>query len=276
MKIDAHQHFWKYNSEEYAWINDAMRILRRDFLPGDLLKELKETGFEGSVAVQARQTLDETRWLLKLADEFDFIKGVVGWIDLRSPAARDQLAEFSSHPKFTGVRHVLQDEPDDLFMLQESFLEGISLLKEFNLVYEILIFAKHLPFAVKLVEKFPGQKFVLDHIAKPLISDRVISSWREGIQKLALSPNVYCKLSGMVTEASWKNWSKEDFTPYLDVVFDSFGPSRLMIGSDWPVCTVASGYRETMQIVIDHIKNLSETDRELILGRNTEKIYGLF
>ncbi|MDP4223310.1 MAG: amidohydrolase family protein, partial [Bacteroidota bacterium] len=238
MKIDAHQHFWKYNSAEYAWISDSMRVLKRDFLPEDLRKELKTIGFEGSVAVQARQTTDETRWLLGLAEEFDFIKGVVGWIDLCYPEAEDQLAEFSSHAKFTGVRHVLQDEPDDQFMLRDSFLKGISLLVKFNLVYEILIFTRHLPYAAKLVEKFPEQKFVLDHMAKPLIRDKLLSPWREGIQQLAFHPNVYCKLSGMVTEASWTGWRKKDFTPYLDVIFESFGPSRLMIGSDWPVCTV--------------------------------------
>jgi L-fuconolactonase len=275
MKIDAHQHFWKYNSTEYAWIPDSMKVLRRDFLPEDLLKELKKTGFEGSVAVQARQTLEETRWLLKLADEFNFIKGVVGWIDLCSPGAADQLSEFSSHRKFAGVRHVLQDEPDDQFMLRENFLKGIGLLREYDLVYEILIFPKHLPYAASLVEKFPGQKFVLDHIAKPLIKDKSVSPWKEGIRELALHPNVYCKLSGMVTEASRTNRKKDDFTPYLDVVFDSFGPSRLMIGSDWPVCTVVSDYQEVMRIVIDYIGKRSQKDLELVLGRNAEIIYNL-
>jgi L-fucono-1,5-lactonase len=275
MKVDAHQHFWRYNSAEYAWISDSMRVLKRDFLPEDLGKELKTIGFEGSVAVQARQTTDETRWLLSLAGEFDFIKGVVGWIDLCSPEAEGQLAEFSSYAKFSGVRHVLQDEPDDQFMLRESFLKGISLLKKYELVYEILIFTRHLPYAAKLVEKFPEQKFVLDHIAKPLIREKVLSPWREGIQELALHPNVCCKLSGMVTEASWTRWRKDDFTPYLDVIFDSFGPSRLMIGSDWPVCTVASGYKETMQIVIDYIGRSNQNDQELILGRNAKIIYNL-
>ncbi|MDP4224495.1 MAG: amidohydrolase family protein, partial [Bacteroidota bacterium] len=167
------------------------------------------------------------------------------------------------------------DEPDDQFMLRDSFLKGISLLVKFNLVYEILIFIRHLPYAAKLVEKFPEQKFVLDHIAKPLIRDKLLSPWREGIQQLAFHPNVYCKLSGMVTEASWTGWRKEDFTPYLDVIFESFGPSRLMIGSDWPVCTVASGYHETMQIVIDYIGGSSQNDQELILGRNAKIIYNL-
>jgi len=275
MRIDAHQHFWIYNREEYSWISDSMKVLRNDFLPADLLPLLKQSGFDGSIAVQARQSLEETRWLLKLAGEYDFIKGVVGWIDLCSGDAENQIAEFASDPKFVGVRHVLQDEPDDLFMLKDSFLKGISLLKRFNLIYELLILPGHLPYAIQLVNKFPDQKFVLDHIAKPLIRDKVLSPWKEGIQELAMPPNVFCKLSGMVTEASWKGWSKSDFDPYLDVVIDSFGPSRLMTGSDWPVCTIASGYKNTLQIVIDYIGSKSPGDMELILGRNAERLYNL-
>ena len=275
MRIDAHQHFWIYNREEYSWISDSMKILRNDFLPDDLLALLKQSDLDGSIAVQARQSLEETRWLLKLAGQYDFIKGVTGWIDLCSVEAENQIAEFAADPKFVGVRHVLQDEPDDLFMLKDSFLEGISLLKKFNLVYELLIYPRHLPHAVQLVKKFPDQKFVLDHIAKPLIIDKILSPWQKGVQQLAIQPNVFCKLSGMVTEASWKSWSKRDFDPYLDVVFDSFGPLRLMIGSDWPVCTLASGYKNTMQIVIDYIGSKRPVDLDLILGRNAERIYNL-
>ena len=234
-----------------------MKVLRKDFLPDDLLPLLKQSGFDGSIAVQARQSLEETRWLLNLAGEFDFIKGVVGWVDLCSVEAENQIAEFASDPKFVGVRHVLQDEPDDMFMLKDSFLKGISLLKKFNLVYELLIFPRHLPYAVNLVKQFPDQQFVLDHIGKPPIKDKIISPWKEGIKQLALQKNVACKLSGMVTEASWKGWSRSDFVPYLDVVFDTFGPSRLMIGSDWPVCTLASDYKKTMQIIIDYIDSKS-------------------
>jgi len=275
MRIDSHQHFWIYNREEYSWISDSMKVLRNDFLPSDLMPLLKQSGFDGSIVVQARQTLEETRWLLKLARDYDFIKGVVGWVNLSSDEAENQIAEFASDPKFVGVRHVLQDEPDDMFMLQDSFLKGISLLEKYNLVYELLIYPGHLPNAVQLVKKFPGQIFVLDHIAKPLIRDKILSPWKEGIQQLALQPNVSCKLSGMVTEAEWKSWSKSDFDPYLDVVFDSFGPSRLMTGSDWPVCTLASGYSKTLQIVIDYIDLKSKGDMDLILGRNAERIYNL-
>lgn len=273
MRIDAHQHFWIYNREEYSWISDSMKVLRNDFLPADLLPLLKQSDFDGSIAVQARQSLEETRWLLKLAGEYDFIKGVVGWVDLCSVEAESQISEFAADPKLVGVRHVLQDEPDDLFMLKDSFLKGISLLKKFNLVYELLIYPRQLPYAERLVRKFPDQKFVLDHIAKPLIRDKILSPWKEGIHELAMQPNVFCKLSGMVTEASWKGWSRSDFDPYLDVVFDSFSPSRLMIGSDWPVCTLASGYKDTLQIVIDYIHSKSPGDMELILGRNAERIY---
>jgi len=275
MRIDAHQHFWKYNQVEYSWISDSMKVLRKDFLPDNLLPLLRQSDFDGSIAVQARQSLEETRWLLKLAREYDFIQGVVGWIDLCSDEAESQIAEFASDPKLVAVRHVLQDEPDDKFMLKDRFLRGIRLLKKFNLVYELLIFPRHLPYAMQLVKKFPDQEFVLDHLAKPLIKDKILSPWKEGIRKLALQPNVSCKLSGMVTEASWKGWSKNDFIPYLDVIFDSFGPSRLMIGSDWPVCTLASDYKGTMQIIIDYIELKSEADRELIMGRNAERFYNL-
>jgi L-fuconolactonase len=275
MKIDTHQHFWKYNDLEYSWISDKMKVLKRDFLPGDLLPELEQMKLDGSIAVQARQSLEETRWLLELAGTYDFIKGVVGWVDLCSNEVENQLAEFSLNPKFVGVRHVLQDEPDDLFMLKDHFLHGISLLKKYSLVYDLLILPRHIPYAIQLVEKFPDQWFVLDHIAKPLIKDKILTPWKEGIERLSLQPNVYCKLSGMVTEASWKGWNKDDFVPYLDVMFGSFGQSRLMIGSDWPVCTVASDYRKTMQIVIDYIASESQTTGELITGKNAIRIYNL-
>jgi L-fuconolactonase len=275
MKIDTHQHFWKYNDLEYSWISDKMKVLKRDFLPGDLLPELEQMKLDGSIAVQARQSLEETMWLLELAGTYDFIKGVVGWVDLCSNEVENQLAEFSLNPKFVGVRHVLQDEPDDLFMLKDHFLHGISLLKKYSLVYDLLILPRHIPYTIQLVEKFPDQWFVLDHIAKPLIKDKILTSWKEGIERLSLQPNVYCKLSGMVTEASWKGWNKDDFVPYLDVMFGSFGQSRLMIGSDWPVCTVASDYRKTMQIVIDYIASESQTTGELIMGKNAVRIYNL-
>jgi L-fuconolactonase len=275
MRIDAHQHFWKYNPSEYSWITDQMKDLKRDFLPDNLIPELKGIGFDGSVAVQARQSIEETRWLLDIADKNEFVKGVVGWIDLCSEECENQLKEFDKNRKFSGVRHVLQDEPDDRFMLSESFLKGISRLGKYNLVYEILILPKHLPYAEELVRRFPEQQFVLDHIAKPFIKKGTITPWKDDIHKLAKHPNVSCKISGMVTEANWHSWKKEDFLPYLDVVMDAFGPSRLMIGSDWPVCTVSSSYKVTMKLVIDYLMSLNQADRDLILGMNTIRIYKL-
>ena len=252
-----------------------MKVLKRDFLPKDLLQEMKGIGFYGSVAVQARQSIEETRWLLDIAGKNEFVKGVVGWIDLCSEDCDNQLKEFVKNRKFSGVRHVLQDEPDDRFMLSESFLKGISRLGKYNLVYEILILPKHLPYAEELVRRFPEQQFVLDHIAKPFIKKGTITPWKDDIHKLAKHPNVSCKISGMVTEANWHSWKKEDFLPYLDVVMDAFGPSRLMIGSDWPVCTVSSSYKVTMKLVIDYLMSLNQADRDLILGLNTLRIYKL-
>src|ERR1700730_12608696 len=248
MRIDAHQHFWLYNQREYAWIDDSMALLRRDFLPNDLKPELERSGFQGSVVVQARQTLEETRWLLELATDASFILGVVGWVDLRSPDVRSQLETFAGNPKLVGTRHIAQSEPNDRFLLQPEFLRGISVLGEFDLAYDILIYPKHLPVAAEFVRRFPDQRFVLDHLAKPPIKSGEIHSWAQGIRELASLPNVFCKLSGLVTEADWRHWTPEHFLPYLDTVFECFGPERLMIGSDWPVCTVAATYVETIDI----------------------------
>jgi L-fuconolactonase len=275
MKIDSHQHFWFFNEHEYGWINESMSVLRADHLPIHLAEEQKKIGFGGSVAVQARQCLEETEWLLKLADQYELIRGVVGWVDLRSPNAEAQIEKYSKHPKFVGVRHVVQDEPDDDFILRKDFLNGIELLKKYGLAYDILIFPKHLPNAATFVGQFPDQHFVLDHMAKPLIKDKNISPWKEGIIRLAQFPNVYCKVSGMVTEADWYHWKPEDFTPYLDVVFEAFGANRVMIGSDWPVCRVAGGYPTVMGIVMEYIKKFSPSDQTNILGGNAIKAYKL-
>jgi L-fuconolactonase len=276
MKIDSHQHFWRYNPAEYGWINDRMPVLKKNFLPEDLRQELVNAGFSGSVAVQARQNEEETRWLLKLAEENDFIKGIVGWVDLRSPGVlRKQLDEFSKYGKFAGVRHVIHDEPDDQFMLHEDFLGGLTLLKEYDLTYDFLLFPKHLKNAAKVAGLFPGQKFVLDHISKPLIRDRIFDPWKEDIINLAQHKNVWCKLSGMVTEAEWTGWQPEDFYPYLDVVFDAFGPDRLMTGSDWPVCLVAGSYKDVTGIVESYISDKNKEYGEKILGTNCSVFYNL-
>jgi L-fuconolactonase len=278
-RIDAHQHFWNYDAVEYGWIDDAMAALRRDFLPGDLKPLLDESGFAGCVAVQARQTLEETRWLLELAARNDFIRGVVGWVDLRSPRLREQLSELAPNPKLVGVRHIVQSEPDDGFMLREDFLRGIAQLEEFGLAYDILVYPRQLKTAARLAAEFPQQRFVLDHIAKPPIAqgalESVLEPWRTDIRALAESPNVWCKVSGMVTEARWNQWRPQDFDPYLDVVFEAFGAGRILIGSDWPVCTVCSGYATTMQIVTDYIAPLPREQQDAVLGGNCTAFYRL-
>lgn len=275
MNIDAHQHFWAYDPREYGWIDDSMRSLRRDFLPEDLKPLLDRHGFQGCVAVQARQTLDETRWLLDLADRHPFIVGVVGWVDLRSPEVRRQLESFSGHPKLVGIRHIVQAEPDDAFMLQPEFLRGIALLQELDLAYDILIYPRHLPVAVEFVKRFAGRRFVLDHLAKPDIKAHALDGWSRDLRQLATLPNVFCKLSGMVTEADWLNWQPEDFTPYLDVAFEYFGADRLMIGSDWPVCTLAADYSRVMNIVKDYLSGLPSSACDAVLGGNAERFWKL-
>ncbi|MCM3440290.1 amidohydrolase family protein [Metabacillus halosaccharovorans] len=275
MKIDAHHHFWLYNEKEFGWINDDMSELKRDFLPKSLKGLLKSIHFDGSIVVQARQSLEETRWLLELAQKYDFIKGIVGWVDLCSPDVKIQLNQFANNPYLKGVRHVIHDEANDQFMLSEEFQRGISVLKDFSLTYDLLLFPKHIPYALQLVEKFPEQLFVLDHIGKPDIKNKEISFWKENLTKLAEYKNVYVKVSGMVTEADWKNWRKEDFKAYLDIVFNAFGPERVMIGSDWPVCTVSESYESVMGIVLDYVKQYASSYESQILGENCSRFYSL-
>ena len=275
IRLDAHQHFWKYSREDYGWINSKMAVLQRDFLPRDLRPLLEAEGFQGSIAVQARQSLEETRWLLELAAHNDIVKGVVGWVDLRSPDLPAQLHQFAQNPKLVGVRHVVQDEPDDEFMLRPDFRAGIARLSEYGLAYDILVFPRQLPAALKLVKEFPKQRFVVDHIAKPLIAEGRVAPWDLGMRELAKADNVWCKLSGMVTEARWDAWKPEDFRPYLDVVLDAFGSSRLMIGSDWPVCTVAATYGRALKLVRDYIERLTGSEQEAILGGNCARFYGV-
>ena len=278
MRLDAHQHFWRYNTADYGWITDQMAVLRRDYLPGDLEPLLAASGFDGSIAVQAQQSVDETRWLLALTAQNPFIKGVVGWVDLCSSDLGDQLREFNvqgynGNPHLVGIRHVVQAEPDDEFMLRPDFRRGIAQLADFGLAYDLLLYPRHLPAAAKLAAEFPRQTFVLDHIAKPGIAAGVLDPWRRDIAALAAFPNVACKLSGMVTEARWSHWVAADFAPCLDTVFAAFGPERLMIGSDWPVCTVAGSYASVMKIVQDYVGGLTPGQRNAILGENCARIY---
>lgn len=275
MHIDAHQHFWIYQAEEYDWIDESMGRLRRDFLPGDLGPERQRAGFQGSIAVQARQSLEETRWLLELADGDPSVMGVVGWVDLCSPEAHSQLAAFARNSKLVGLRHIVQAEADDRFLLREEFLRGIALLEEFDLTYDILIYPRHLAVASQFVEQFPKLRFVLDHLAKPHVKAGEIEPWATGIRALAKFPNVHCKVSGLVTEADWKSWKPEQIAPYLDVAFDAFGPERLMIGSDWPVCLVAASYETALDVVSNYLRQFSSEIRDNVLGENARQFWKL-
>ena len=274
MRIDSHQHFWQYNAKRDRWITDNMGVLQRDFLPPGLISEMSASGVDGSVAVQADQSEEETFFLLRLASDHPQIRGVVGWVNLCSDRVAERLAFFSQFPALRGFRHILQAEPDD-FMLRPDFVRGIQCLGGFGLTYDVLVYARQLPVAVKLVEKFPEQRFVLDHIGKPAIKDRVMDCWRQSIRAMADHPHVYCKLSGLITEAHWKNWHAEDFKAYLDVVFENFGFDRLMFGSDWPVCLLAGTYARVKALIDDYTRELPTEAKEKIFGLNAARFYGL-
>jgi L-fuconolactonase len=274
MKIDAHHHFWHYNTQDYGWISDEMAVLRRDFLPADLKPELDRAGIDRVVSVQARQCVEETEWLLKLAEENDFIAGVVGWLPIASPDFPSLLEKFAANPKLRAIRHVVQDEPDDRFILGEAFNRGIDRLLAAHLVYDILIFERHLPYAIEFVKNHsPEQVFVLDHIAKPKIAAGEMQPWADNLRKLAAFPNVYCKLSGLVTEADIRNWTPDQLRPYVETVLDAFGPERVMFGSDWPVCTCATNYSAWRGLVGEFISRLSENEQAQIMGGTALKAY---
>jgi L-fuconolactonase len=275
MVIDSHQHFWRFDPVRDAWITEDMAAIRRDFLPGDLAPELHANGVDATIAVQADQSEEETEFLLGLAEGNRRIAGVVGWLDLRSPAIESRLEYFSRFKKLRGVRHVAQAEPDDRFLVQADFVRGVRQLARFELTYDILIYPRQLPAAIELVAKLPEQKFVVDHLAKPEIKAKKIEPWAALIRELAANPNVYCKLSGMVTEADWKKWKREDFEPYLDLVFGAFGADRLMFGSDWPVCLVAATYSQVKNIVESYVNRHESNAKANILGGNAVRIYGL-
>ena len=273
-RIDSHQHFWIFDPIRDSWIDDSMQKIQRDFLPEDLSPLLSENKFSGCVAVQASQSEEETNFLLDLASKNDFIKGVVGWVDLRSENISERLNHFSKFEKLKGFRHVVQGEADD-FMYGTTFRNGIAALKEFDFTYDILIFHRQLPAAIDLVKSFPEQKFVIDHIAKPDIRSREIASWKKGIEEISKFENVKCKISGMVTEADWNNWKPSDLKPYLDVVFENFSADRLMFGSDWPVCNVASDYKELAKTLEDYISKFSIEDQNKIWFENVKSFYQL-
>jgi L-fuconolactonase len=274
-RIDAHHHLWRYSKEEYGWISGNMAPIARDFLPQDLQQVLTSSGVQGSIAVQARQSLEETEFLLNLANEFPIIRGVVGWAPIASPGFLQVLERFHHFQKLKGFRHVVQDEPDDAFLLRPDFNAGIALLKSYGLVYDILIFERQLPAAISFVDRHPSQVFVLDHIAKPRIRDRVLEPWRTNIRELAHRENVFCKLSGMVTEAHWAKWGPADLQPYFDVVVNAFGPKRLMAGSDWPVCLLAATHQTWFSTLCEFISRLSIAEQEMILGGVATEVYSL-
>jgi len=273
MVIDAHQHFWRFNPVRDAWITEDMSAIRRDFLPGDLAPVLDACGVDATIAVQADQSEAETEFLLGLAEGNPRIAGVVGWVDLRAPDVERRLEHFSHFKKLRGVRHIAQGEADDRFLARPEFVRGVGHLKSFGLTYDILIFPRQLPAAIELVGKLPGQKFVVDHLAKPAIAAKKIEPWAGMMREIATHPNVYCKLSGMVTEADWKNWKAADFEPYLDVVFDAFGPERLMFGSDWPVCLVAASYAKVKDIVESYVDRHAPKAKAAIFGENVKRFY---
>ena len=276
MIIDAHHHLWKYSAAEYGWITPQMAMLRRDFLPPQLEELMHHFGIEGTVAVQARQTLEETSWLLSLAEKHPLIRGVVGWVPCTDGAAvKRHLEKFAANPRLRGVRHVVHDEPDPRYILRDDFNAGVSALLEFKLRYDILIFERHLPAAIQFVDRHPKQVFIVDHVAKPRIKEHIMSPWDRNMRELAKRQNVYCKLSGMVTEADLEHWTAEDLQPYIDVVLAAFGPRRIMYGSDWPVVLRACDYVRWFDTVNAAIGKLSKAEQDRIMGGTAVEAYGI-
>jgi L-fuconolactonase len=274
-KIDAHQHFWKFDPVRDSWITEEMDVIRRDFLPQDLMHILMHNHMEGCIAVQACQTEKENQFLMDLAATNPFIKGIVGWVDLQADDIEERLKYYSKHDKMVGFRHVLQGEPQRDFMLRKEFVRGIGLLNKYEFTYDILIFPDQLAYTAEFVAQFPNQPFVIDHIAKPDIKKQEIKGWEKAMREVAKYPNVYCKVSGMVTEANWYAWEEEDFEPYMDVVFDAFGVERLMFGSDWPVCMVAGGYNRVIKMVRHYTANLTDLEKAMFWGGNALKFYNI-
>lgn len=274
-KIDAHQHFWKFDPIRDNWINEEMRAIQKDFLPSDLKPLLRANGFDGCVAVQSDQSEAESEFHLALAAENDFIKGIVGWVDLQSPNAEERLQHYSRFDKMKGFRHVLQGEAQRDLMLTPAFMNGISLLRKYNFAYDLLINEDQLRYVPQFVSAFPDQPFVIDHLAKPKIKIGEMADWKKNTAAVAEFDNVYCKLSGMVTEADWKGWKAADFGPFLDVAVEAFGPNRILFGSDWPVCLVAGSYEQVVNIVADYFSSFTQNEKEKVFGLNAVRFYNL-
>lgn len=275
MKIDSHQHFWIFDPIRDSWIDDSMKVIQRDFMPLDLQPALQKNGLDGCVVVQSNQSEEENEFQLKNAGAYDFIKGIVGWVDLRSSNIEERLEYYSQFPAIKGFRHVLQGEPQRDLMLQPAFMNGIRKLKTFGYTYDILIFPDQLGYTKEFVQAFPDQPFVIDHIAKPAIRDKQISDWKKDMAEIARFDNVYCKISGMVTEANWSGWSNDTFKPYIDAIVEQFGTKRIMYGSDWPVCQVAASYDEVFNIVKEYFSSFSSEEQDLFFGKNATAFYNL-
>lgn len=274
-RIDSHHHLWKYAPADYPWMLEGMELIRRDFLVPELQHAMLEGRIDGVITVQARQSLVETEWLLDLASAHDFMRGIVGWVPLTDPVVVSHLEKYWNYPKLKAVRHVLHDEADDFYMLREDFNRGVALLEDVGLRYDILIFERHLPQTIEFVDRHPNQVFIIDHIAKPKIKDHLLSPWREWMTDLARRENVYCKLSGLVTEAGWKVWTQEDLQPFIDTVVECFGPKRLMFGSDWPVSLVACPYEKWIEVVERSTASLSPSERDRLFGGTAKEAYRL-
>lgn len=275
LRIDSHQHFWNYDPEKFDWITEEMSLIRKDFLPPDLKPVLQQNNFDGCVTIQVQQSEEENDYLLSTTKDHDFIKGIVGWTDLQSKNIEERLTYLKSFKKLKGFRHILQGETKRDLMLSPQFKNGISFLNKYDFSYDILIFPDQLVFARELVKEFPDQRFVIDHLAKPYIKDGKIEEWENDMKAVSSFENVYCKISGMVTEADWKNWKPGDFSPYLDVVVKSFGTNRIMYGSDWPVCLVAASYQQQLNIVTEYFSSFSKSEQEAVFGGNAIKFYNL-
>jgi L-fuconolactonase len=274
MRIDSHQHFWNYDPARHSWISDEMHKIKRDFLPGDLEPLLKSNRIDGCVTVQVDQTEEENHFMLALADKNDFIRGVVGWIDLRADDLEDRLTFFSQFPKLKGFRHIVQGEAKG-FLTNSQFIRGVKKLERFGYTYDLLIYHHQLEEALSFVRQVPDVKIVVDHIAKPSIRTGEKTQWELNMAALATFKNVYCKLSGMVTEADWGHWKREQIEPFMDEVLEAFGHQRIMYGSDWPVCLVAASYDQQLSVVQDYVARLSAAEKQLVLGENAERFYNL-
>jgi L-fuconolactonase len=276
MRIDAHQHFWNYDPIRHEWIDDSMKVIRKNFLPSDLSIEMTKNGIDGTIAVQVDETEEENFFLLKLAEENEFIKGVVGWLDLRSAASEEAMAQWKKYKKMKGFRCIMQGKPDELYLKNDLFIAQVKKLASYEFTYDLLVYLDQLPSLIRFVEKLPDNKMILDHLGKPAIKNRELKNWKENIKILAQHPDIYCKLSGLVTEANHNNWSYDDLMPYLEIASEAFGIDRICFGSDWPVCLVAGSYSEVVGVIEKFSSQLNEQEKEKIFGSNTMKFYNLY